>query len=60
MRVSREFVENFNLVTRHYALPPEEIEGAKAAARRDVDAAATCFAALAHRIRERKDGGSVA
>lgn len=50
MLVSRQFSENFGLVVRHYALPPEEIEEARAAARSDMPAAEICFAALANKL----------
>jgi hypothetical protein len=52
MKVSRQFAENFDLVVRHYALPPDEVEEAKAAAKRNLSAAEVSFAAMADRIRQ--------
>jgi hypothetical protein len=47
VRVSREFKANFDTVARYYGLADlGELEEAKEAARRDPEAAATCFAAL--------------
>lgn len=60
MKVSRQFAENFDLVVRHYALPPEEVEEAKAAAKGDIEGAETCFAAMADRIRPATNGGTPA
>lgn len=51
VRASRRFSENFDLVMRHYAVPPEEINEASVAARRDLESAEICFAVMADRIR---------
>lgn len=51
VRVSRRLSENFDLVMRHYGVPPEEINEARVVVRRDIESAEICFAAMADRIR---------
>jgi hypothetical protein len=49
----REFVQNFNKVARFYRLEElGEIEEAKECARRDMEAAEVCYAAIAREIEE--------
>lgn len=50
--VSQQFVNDFETVSRHYMLAEcGELEQAKSAARADIDAAITTFAALADEVR---------
>ena len=58
MKVPRQFADNFDLVARHYALSPGELEEAKTAAKRDLEAAEPCFAAMADRIRQPNNEGA--
>lgn len=52
-RVSKNFVENFEKVSRYYLLREHgEYEEAKETARRDLPAAIVCFAELAREIDE--------
>lgn len=49
--VSKQFADDFEAVATHYKLREcGEYEAAKEAARRDLDNAATCYAALAREI----------
>lgn len=45
--VSRQFAEDFDAVCTRYGLTPKEREEAKQAARRDLESAIVCFAAMA-------------
>lgn len=59
---SRQFVEDFKLVSEHYELERlGEIEAAKQAARDDMESAEICFREMAKRIgvemKKREDGG---
>jgi hypothetical protein len=51
VRVPRGCVEDFFLVVEHYGCSPDEVEEMKGCARGDLEAAQTCFAALATEIR---------
>ena len=50
----RRFAEQFRLVAEYYECPPDEVELMKAAVRRDREAAATCYEALAAEIADIK------
>lgn len=47
-RAPKEFVENFNLVAKHYGCTQNEISEMKQCAREHMDDAVACFASLAH------------
>lgn len=52
IKVSRQFLDDFNTVADHYDLRQlGEYETARDAARRDIESAQVCFAAMAERIR---------
>lgn len=48
--VPRQFINDFDQVTKHYGLTPAEIIEAKQAARDDLESAISTFAALAKEI----------
>lgn len=53
VKVSRQFREDFELVTKHYRLPElGELELARAAVRRDTASAITTYARLADAVRK--------
>lgn len=52
---TQKFISDFNYVTTHYKLSPEEIEQAKEAARKDMKQAEMCFASVAQEIRLGQD-----
>ena len=49
---TKKFVENFNLVAKHYKCPEDEIKAMKAAARSDMVNAEISFRLLAEQILE--------
>lgn len=52
MQVSKEFAENFAMVSGHYACSDEEIAEMKQAARADMEAAETSFGLMAQEIKD--------
>jgi hypothetical protein len=56
VKVSKQFAADFEDVARHYRLRElGEYDEAKEAARRDIEAAKMCFAAMAHEIAREGD-----
>ncbi len=48
---TRQFIDNFKLVTEFYQITGQELEEAKTTARNDMKNAETCFTAIAEKIR---------
>lgn len=51
IKVSKEFIDDFMLVSKHYLCSPDEIFLMKELARKDMDNAVVCFKSIAKEIR---------
>ena len=50
VRASKEFIQVFDMVMKHYECTPEEVEQAKEAVRNDYENAEICYLEIAKEI----------